>query len=124
MIKCVVLKNGSLKITAGNKTRELIKELQNQATGRVWNYWEIMQALFEGYACNSSFTHFDPSNANPFIGLTSAPCIAESIQYNDDGTDEVIGRLWYFADSTMRDDLEELKNKGFVVYQLVQEDKE
>lgn len=83
MIKCAVLKNGALKVTAGNQTRKLIKELQNQATGRVWNYWEIMQALFEGYACDSSFTHFDAGQANPFVGLTDAPCIAESMLVND-----------------------------------------
>ena len=107
------MKNGDLKITADNYTRQYIKD--NKAVG----YWNIMSELFENYACNGSFQHFDASDADPFVGLTSAPCIAESISPGDDGYNEVDGRLWTFNDHATRDDLEELKNKGYVIYSLV-----
>ena len=115
MIKCTVLKNGDLKVTADNETRKVIKENKD------YNYWCMMRDLFESYWINGEFTHFDPSNANPFVGLTSAPCIAESM-YPDDCKNVIDGRLWAFKDYVMRDDLDELKNKGFVIYQLVEED--
>ena len=132
MIKCTILKNGNLKITAGNEARQWIKENRIFCTEKKTNkkvyplrgYWDCMADLFEGYSCNGSFSHFDAGKANPFVGLTDAPCIAESMYPDDDCKNVIDGRLWAFKDYVMRDDLEELKNKGFVIYQLVEEDKE
>lgn len=117
MIKCTTLQNGNLKITADNNTRQWIKDSMNDTS---LNYWIIMEYLFEDYSANSKFQHFNPDNANPFIGLTSAPCIAESISTDDTGNRTVEGRLWHFPQYALRYDLEELKNKGFVIYQLAE----
>lgn len=128
MIKCTILQNGNLKITAGNDTRQWIKESMlfttcKKSGAKEWtsrNYWQIMAELFEDYSTNSKFQHFNPDNANPFVGLTSAPCIAESMELSDDGEYSIVGSLWHFPQYALRYDLEELKNKGFVIYQLVE----
>lgn len=112
-----ILPNGDLKLTADNLTRACIADMQN--SGR--DYWSIMAELFEPYFMNGSYQPFDAGDANPFVGLTSAPCIAESMDVHDDGTREIVGRLWWFPDYQGRDDLEELKTHGHVVYTLVEE---
>lgn len=110
-----ILPNGNLLLTADNETRSDIK---HALANRDRNYWSVMAELFEGYAGNGSFTHFDGGDANPFVGLTSAPCIAETMNLLDDGTQEIEGRFWYFADYCIVDDLDELKCKGRVEYAL------
>lgn len=113
MIKATILPNGNLKLSASNEVRRFIKENENNS------YWRTMAELFEGYACNGSFDHFDSGQANPFIGLTSAPAVAEVMNTDDEGNHTIDGRCWAFMDYMVRDDLEELKRKGFVIYQLV-----
>jgi len=113
-LTATTLPNGDLKLSADNETRKFIKD-------STYGYWSIMSALFERYSCNGSFNHFDSGQGNPFIGLTSAPAIAEDMSVEDDGTCSINGRCWAFMDYAIRDDLEELKNKGFVIYQLIGE---
>lgn len=82
-------------------------------------FWSTMYDIFESYSTNGSFTSFDASDANPFVGLTSAPCIAESIDYHDDGSAHVVGRLWYYQDYAVSCPLEELIETGQVKFYLV-----
>lgn len=105
---------GDLLLTASNAVRAEIA----YETKRGRDYWSIMAELFESYACNGSFTHFDAGAANPFVGLTSAPCVAESMSYRDDGEAEIDGAFWYFDQYAIVDDLDELKNCGRVIYKL------
>lgn len=114
MITCKILPNGDLKLTAGNAARSELKSLRER-----FGYWQAMADALEGYSCNGSFTHFDAGQANPFVGLTSAPCIAEVMDTDDDGRQSVDGRLWWFPDYVIRDDLEELYRKGYVIYNPV-----
>lgn len=109
------LANGNLLITADNEARAEIADAMRDPHKC---YWGIMADQFESYACNGSYTHFDAGQADPFVGLTSAPCIAESMSYDDDGNAEIDGDFWFFADYMIRDDLSELRNKGRVVYTL------
>lgn len=113
MINVKILSNGNLKLSASNECRRWIKE--NSAIG----YWAMMAELFENYSCNGGFVHFDASNGNPFIGLTSAPAIAEGMNFNDEGVQTIEGRAWAFIGYELRDECEELKNKGFVIYTQV-----
>lgn len=57
-------------------------------------------------------------DANPAIGLTDAPCIAESMDYLDNGDRVIVGRAWWFADYQIRDPLEELASDGETVFQF------
>jgi len=112
-----ILPNGDLKITADNETRAYIAdEMRN---GRRNN---IIYDLLEHEICNGSYTPFDAGQGNPFVGLSSAPCIAEAMTTEDDGANIIDGRFWYFADYMIRDELEDLRNKGRVVFTLATED--
>ena len=113
-IKFTVLDNGDLKITASNDARAELAYMA--ATGR--EYWSIMADAFENESCNGSYTHFDAGDANPFVGLSSAPCVAESMSTENDGKNVIDGRCWYFDQYQIVNDLAELKNKGRVVYTL------
>lgn len=112
MINCTIQPNGNLLLTAGNDSRAELRTMREN--GR--NYWSIMAEAFESYSCNGSYTHFDAGQANPFVGLTSAPCIAESMSYPDSGDLEIDGRLWYFSEYCLRSDLNELIARGRCEY--------
>lgn len=108
MFKAKVLPNGNLMITADNVDEG--------------NTIDILQEELEHYWTNGSFTPFDPSNGNPYIGLTEAPCIAESMDIDDDGNFSIIGRYWAFMEYMTVDPIEELRNKGKVIFTLIQEE--
>jgi hypothetical protein len=59
----------------------------------------IYEAL-EPYSCNGSYAAFDAGDGNPFVGLSNAPCVAESLYMNDEGENIIEGRFWY-ADNYM-----------------------
>ena len=114
MITCTILKNGNLKITAANETRgELKYQLENNG------YWATLFTAFESYSTNGSFTPFDAAIGNPFVGITSAPCVAESLTVEDDGSSTVAGRCWAFIQYETKCDLTELINTGKVIYTLI-----
>ncbi len=113
-IEATELANGDLELTLGESDRaELAFEME---TGR--GFWAIMGELFGGYAANGSFTPFDAGDANPFVGLTSAPCIAETMNYDDDGAQSIVGRYWFNADYMIVNELETLRDEGRFVYSL------
>lgn len=112
-MNATILPDGSLKLTAGNEERARIKELAERGMDDV----SILCDGTEHYWTNGGFHPFDASAANPFVGLTSAPCIAEDMSCDDDGKWEVIGRLWYFGNYMLRSPIEELKNRGRVIFQ-------
>lgn len=111
-----ILPNGDLLTTADNETRNEIAEFMS--SGR--NRWTILADIFEPYSCNGSFTPFDASDGNPFVGLTSAPCVAECLNYEDSGDRTIDGRFWYSPDYCLINELEQLKNRGRFVWSLAQ----
>lgn len=113
MLSIKILPDGNLKLSASNACRKWIKENENSG------YWQNMAELFEAFSCNGSFVHFDAGQGNPFIGLTSAPAVAECMDYDDNGNASIDGRAWAFNGYMIRDDLGELKNKGYVIYNLI-----
>lgn len=111
------LENGDLKITiAAADRQDLIDALADQK-----GFWPIICDLFEPYSCNGSYEPFDAGDGNPFVGLTSAPCIAECMDVADDGTKSIQGDFWYFADYMIRDPLDELAETGETVFTLARE---
>lgn len=72
--------------------------------------------LLESFSCNGSYAYFNAGNGDPFVGLSSAPCIADALDYTDDGRAKVVGRFWYFARYELENELESLANCGKVVF--------
>jgi hypothetical protein len=114
MINCKVQANGDLLVTADNEARNYIREHIERG------YWTTFYELFEPFFTNGSYEPFDAGNADPFVGLTSAPCIAEAICHPDEGPRKVDGRLWWFPNYMVCDPLDELKNKGRTVFALAE----
>lgn len=105
---------GDLKISASNAGRAWIKEQEGRG------YWSVMADIFEPWSTNGSYQHFDAGDANPFVGLTSAPCVAQAMNVDDSGKQSIEGKFWYLADYMIHDDLESLKRQGVVAYQLAE----
>lgn len=121
MYRCADIKiiaNGDLLMTASDETRA---EMADMLRDPNWNYWSVFAELLEIYLCNGSYTPFDAGEGNPFVGLSSAPCIAESMCYSDSGELEIDGRFWYYPNYAITDPLAELKNKGRVIFDLARE---
>lgn len=108
-----IKENGDLLLTVTLAEREDIREALH--TG---NRHAIIGDLFEPYSCNGSFTPFDAGDANPFVGLTSAPCVAECMDTDDDGKNVIQGRFWYYANYQIEDELDALAETGECTFTL------
>ena len=114
MIECNILENGNLQLS-------IAEECDREEFADNLEYRGFWSAFFDGmepHSCNGSFTPFDAGDANPFVGLTSAPCIAESMDIDDKGQCEIVGRFWYYDDYAITCPLEKLASEGRVVFQL------
>lgn len=115
MITIVKLENGNLSVTLDggeDEKFETMRLLEERG------FWSVMMDLFESYSCNGSYTPFNAGDANPFVGLTDAPCIAESMDYDDEGNASIIGDFWYYQDYTIFCPIEELCTRDNVTFTL------
>jgi hypothetical protein len=85
-------------------------------------YWSAMAEMFEQHSCNGSYTPFDASDGDPFVGLTSAPCIAECMHLLDDGTQEIEGRFWYSDNYMLINEVQDLIDGKTVTFTLYRDD--
>ena len=108
-----VMRDGRLQIIANHPARCMLNEDDNNG-----EYSNAMFSLFEEYATNGRYALFDAGDGNPFVGLTSAPCIAESMSVDDDGVIDVAGRLWYYQNYMLRNYVDDLVEQGFAVFDL------
>lgn len=116
-IICTELANGDLRLLMDADSRhELAMALEGDR-----GFWSILHDLFEPYFTNGSYEPFDAGEANPFVGLTSAPCIAEAITVLDNGDKVIDGKFWYFDRYMICDPLEELVETGETVFTLASE---
>jgi hypothetical protein len=113
MIDVRELDNGDLALTVDPEERE---DFADRLESR--GFWSVFCDAMESYSCNGSYTPFDAGDGNPFVGLTSAPCIAECLDWHDDGQAEVIGRLWYDADYMVTCAMERLAAGEEVIFTL------
>lgn len=79
MLNFKELENGDLEVSAIDP--EEFKEMIEHGM----DYRTMVSDAFEATACNGSYTWFSGNDGNPYVGMTSAPCIAPSLDYNDDG---------------------------------------
>lgn len=108
-----LLSNGHLLLTAGNDCRAALKRAKESS-----HYSEVA-ALYEAlepYWTNGGFQPFDAGDGRPFVGLTSAPCIAEGMDYPDDSEPVIVGRLWWYPDYMIRSPVDELIRRGRTVF--------
>lgn len=106
-----ILHSGSLLLSVEEGEREELRAAQIGG-GELSALCEAC----EPYSCNGGYQPFDGGAGNPFVGLTDAPCIAESMSLDDDGKHEVQGRLWWFPDYAIVSPVDELVNQGKVEF--------
>lgn len=111
-LTATVTPNGNLKLIANNAARAWLKEQVLAGKSDLDILWDGL----EGYWSNSSFEPFDAGDGNPFVGFSDAPCIAESMDMDDDGTKSIYGRFWYHSDYMLISFADQLKNRGFVYF--------
>ena len=117
--KVEILENGNLALSLPDADdREEVQDMINDHR----SYWYIMHELFEQYSTNGSYTHFDASEANPYVGMTDAPCIAEAMDVLDDGSQEIVGKFWFFAPYATQMESELLAAGETVVYTYFPQD--
>ncbi len=106
-----ILENGNLEISFDESDREEIEEMLESKTDL-----DILLEGTEHYFTNGSFHPFDAGHANPYVGLTDATCIAESLDFDDDGEAEIEGAYWYDAHYALRCCITEMLESGKVVF--------
>lgn len=112
------LASGDLEITldAVDETErlELIEEINEKL-----EQMDDISLLFHGtdsYWTNGSYQPFDAGKANPFVGLTNSPCVAESMTYDDEGNADIEGKHWWFPNYQVESFIDTLINKGSVIF--------
>lgn len=113
-ITCTVDAVGNLTLTLAAECRDEFAE-RMEAVGEDNALWEAT----ESYWTNGSFQPFSAGDANPFVGLSDAPCIAECMDTHDNGEPEIVGRFWYFPAYMVKSYGQELLDTGRTTFNLV-----
>lgn len=113
MITATVLEGGNLRLTA---SPEDLAELHDYDH---WGEVDVLTHGMEHYWTSGRFQPFDPGHGNPFIGLTEAPCIAESMEVLSNGQRMIVGRLWWYPQYELKDCIHELVKHGYVDFTFV-----
>ena len=115
-----VSESGNLEVTLDfadeNEKQSLIEEI-----GEMQEKKTDLDILIEGterYWTNGSYQPFDAGAGNPFVGLTDAPMVANSMSFDDDGNAEIEGDFWYYGNYQITSFIEELIREGRVVFTL------
>lgn len=125
MFNLTKLENGDLEITLDaaddSERQDLIEEIEELQTRKT--DLDILLEGTESYWTNGSYQPFDAGEGNPFVGLTSAPCIAENVYVDDDsGKVEIEGDFWYFDLYMIESFIEELLREGRVVFTICKQE--
>lgn len=110
-----ILPNGNLHLSLeeDDDREEIADKRERHSVDAV--LWDLM----EPYWANGSFEPFSAEDGNPFVGLSSAPCIAEEMDVDDDGKKTIVGRFWAYTDYMLTDPIQVLLDKGEVVFEEV-----
>lgn len=115
-IQITKLDNGNLRLSVDS---EMAENLRDNLEAR--GFWSAFCDLLEPFSANGSYEAFDAGDANPFVGLTSAPCIAESMDCADNGDKSINGNFWYFERYMIDCPLETLAETGEVIFNLAKD---
>jgi hypothetical protein len=131
-----ILPDGDLELALEEGERQWILDQlasDKSAAERAWgppDELSMLGSLTEPYWANGGFEPFDAGQANPFVGLTTAPCIAESMNVADDGEMEIVidpnlppspdgeARFWYYTNYMTRSFIDDLVESGRTVFTL------
>lgn len=104
-------KDLTIKLEHQEERDELAEILEIDGTDQALSY------LLEDEAVNGSYTAFDAGNGNPFVGLTEAPCIAESMDIDNNGKMTIQGEFWFYERYMLECPVQKLIEEGSVTFQ-------
>jgi hypothetical protein len=108
-----ILANGDLHLKADSDDREYLRDHPDLAE------IDALRELTERHWTNGEFEPFDAGEGNPFVGLTSAPCISEeALVQHDNGEREILGRVWWFPAYETVSLVDRLRDEGEVTFTL------
>lgn len=100
---------GALRVSFHPSDRAELVEMADEKSA-----FDILLEGTESYWTNGSYRPFDAGDANPSVGLTDAPCIAESMDYDDDGQASIVGDFWFFNQYAVECFIERMLEYGYV----------
>lgn len=119
MFDLTQLENGKLRLTLDYADEAEKAELENDLLELMSRKTDILILIdgTEKYWTNGSYQPFDAGGGDPFVGLTSAPMIAEEMSYDENGDAEIIGDCWYFGNYMIESFIDVLIENGEVLFQ-------
>lgn len=115
-IEMIILPSGNLRLVADEEARE---EARDKIEAGINDDVGILLELTEDHWTNGGFEPFDGGQGNPFVGLTDAPCIAESMDIDGEGQRTINGRLWFYPEYMVMNPVAELADHGYVEFTKV-----
>lgn len=110
-IEIEMMGGGDLKFTANAEGVQWLRDNRGDKSDL-----DVLFDLLETSSCNGGFKAFDAGQGNPNVGLTCAPCIAESMRIKEDGSQVIEGRFWYFEQYMIADMVDRLIRDGELVF--------
>jgi hypothetical protein len=108
-----ILENGNLKITIDNSDdREMIADSLENSFHKDHG---VIEDMLEntGWTPNGRLYSVLPESIG---ALTDAPILSDEVSFNDDGSQDVIGRVWWYPNYQVESFAEKLLENGFVVF--------
>jgi len=105
---------GNLEIRLNRSGRRHFSEIREQRDALGTN--AALHALLEDHLCNG-WEMVPPEDIG---ALTAAPILSEEIVRNEEGRVTDVGRVYWYPDYAVRDEIEEIRTKLALVFQGVE----
>lgn len=113
-----ILPNGNLKIMLTDDGREELKDLKSRQNPLGTD--DILHRLLE-YHINNGWEFIPPEEVG---AMTSSPILSNDVSRDDDGELTAIGNVWWHPNYMVINEIDELEEKGFVIFAASSENKE
>lgn len=102
-----ILPNKNLKISLGNESAENVKSYLEDHTS-----FETLLEFTESYWTNG----WGVTTGDLLGQLTECPIIAEDLTIEDDGSNTLNGKAWYFGNYMVENEIETILENGFIEF--------
>ena len=112
MIDLTILENGNLRLSLEKDCREELEELREKFGISV-----VLHQALEAYWANGWYI----GTANQLWQMSESPVICEEGYVEDNGSNTLHGKAWYFPNYMIEDEIETILEKGYVDFDFWQE---
>lgn len=116
-MKHVITPNGNLEITCEDSEKEELQDILDSTYHRDHGFLAEMLE-YAGWSTNGKLHPVMPE----WIGaLTDAPIVSDDVVFNDDGSHDVPGKVWWFPSYELESFAETLIKTGRVLFRAAPE---